>query len=355
VKLNLNCRAPEPLALALALLLVPQCAFAQAVSPIDFGAASLADPRLGVAIATMAELADTPALLARPSSQQFIDDAFARVLATAPQDAIVRAHAGRWRDALRVTQEPFDRTAAYAAVGDLSKNVLRAAGSPSDRLIALGILAQQTFYNARVLRDPGIDGGDRAAIGANDAADNLYDGLKDMRYELASLGFKQWSQSADGAQKIVGTLLGSSFAVPFPPSPAVWVVLLRARTTGFDAARKSEHYWLDVVRFDGSHQTYGGYPNGTQEFGRDAGRLACVPGKELDTTSDRTIPVPPGPASTSAQLADSIEHLCEAANHAGLRYRVRDADDDRLVADLLFRSGVLVGPVLRAAAERLPK
>ncbi len=355
MKLNLNCRALGQSALALVLVLAPQRAFAQAVSPIDYGAASIADPRLGVAIATMAELADTPALLARPSSQQFIDDAFARVLATAPQDAIVRAHVERWRDTLRVTQEPFDRTAAYAAVGDLTKNVLRAAGSPSDKLIALGILAEQTFYNARVLRDPAIDGGDRAAIGANDAADNLFDGLKDMRFQLASLGFNQWSQTADGAQKLVGTLLGSSFAVPFPPSPAVWVVLLRARTTGSDAARKSEHYWLDVIRFDGSHQTYGGYPNGTQEYGRDAGRLSCLVDKELDTTGDRTIPIAPGPGSTSAQLAASIAHFCDAANRSGLRYRVRDADDDKLVADLLFRSGVLVGPVLRAAAERTPR
>jgi hypothetical protein len=352
VKLFVNCRAPRWFAFALAVTLAPQSALAQTVSPIDFDGASLGDPRLGVAIATIDELADTPALLARPSSQQFVDDAFARVLATAPDDAILRSRSERWRDALRVPLSSFDRNAAYAAVGDVSKNVLRAAGSPRDKLIALGILAEQTFYNARVLHDPEVDDGDRAAIGANDAADTIVENLKGMRADLAALDSRRWTQSAEDAQKIVAALLGSSFVVPFPPSPAVWLVLLRTRSTGSDASRKAEHYWLDVVRFDGTHQTYGGYPGGTQTYGHDANRLLCQADKELDAIGDRAIPITPGPGSNSAQLAASIAHLCEAANAAGLRYRVHDADDDRLVADLLFRSGVLVGPILKAAAER---
>jgi hypothetical protein len=42
-------------------------AFAQAVSPIDYGPDSLAAARLGIALATIGELADAPELLARPS------------------------------------------------------------------------------------------------------------------------------------------------------------------------------------------------------------------------------------------------------------------------------------------------
>jgi hypothetical protein len=325
--------------------------FAQAVSPIDYGADSLADPRLGVALAAIAELADSPALLARPSSQQFVDDAFERAGNTVSGDAFVRSHTERWRDALRVTSAPFDRNAAYAAVGDLVKNVLRAAGSPRDKLIALGVLAEQTSYNARVLRDPGVDAGDRAAVGANDAADTLVPGLAGLRGELAALGAKRWSDAAASSEKLVGALLGSTFAVPFPSSPRVWLVLLRARPTPADARRKAEHYWLDIVRYDGTHQTLGAYPNGTTDFAHDAGHLVCAFDKEPDVASDHTIPVSPGLATTSEQLAASLVHLCTAARTAGMHYHVQTADDDRMIADILYRAGVSVAPILKAAAS----
>ena len=213
MKLLVNCRAHargallrvrrslvRALALGFAFAIVARGTFGQAVSPIDFSDAPLADTRIGVAIAAMDELADAPALLARSSSQRFIDDAFARIAQTAPADVGLGAHLVRWRAALRVGERPFDREAAYAAVGELSKSLLRAVGSPRDKLIALGILAEQTSYNARVLRDPAVDGGDRAAIGANDAADGLVPGLRDLRERVATLGYKEWSDVADGAQ-----------------------------------------------------------------------------------------------------------------------------------------------------------
>lgn len=337
-------------ALLAAVAFAPQAALAQAVSPIDFGTASLGDPRLGVAIAVMAELADAPELLARPSSQAFVDDAFARVAEVAPADVLLRSRAERWRDALRVGAGAFDRTAAYNAVGDLSKNLLRAAGAPRDKLIALGILAEQADYNARVLHDPVADGGVRAAIGANDVADTLVPGLRDLRDNLATLGFKHWSEIADGAEKLVVALLGSSLAAPFPASPAVWLVLLRTRTTGVDAARKAEHYWLDIVRFDGTHQTIGAYPDGTTVFDRDTRTLLCALDKETDEVALRTIPVAPGPGTTSAQLATTLLRFCTDERRSGLHYRVKDADDDRFIADVLFRAGVPVTPLLRAAA-----
>jgi hypothetical protein len=354
VSLVCNCRPRwlvRTVALAAAVALAPQVAFAQAVSPIDFGAASLADPRLGVAVAAMAELADTPALLARPSSQQFIDDAFSRIAEAAPTDVPLRSRAERWRDALRVGEGSFDRDAAYTAVGDLSKNLLRAVGAPRDKLIALGILSEQAFYNARVLHDPVADGGVRAAIGANDAADTLIPGLRDLRDRVAMLGFKHWPEIADGAEKIVAALLGSTLSVPFPASPAVWLVLMRTRSTGVDKARKAEHYWLDIVHFDGTHQTIGAYPDGTTAFDHDTRKLVCALDKESDEVSSRTIPVQPGPGTTSAQLATTLVRLCNDARMSGLRYRVKDADDDRFIADALFRAGVAVAPLLRAAVS----
>ena len=129
-------------------------------------------------------------------------------------------------------------------------------------------------------------------------------------------------------------------------------MLLRARPTPADATRKAEHYWLDIVRYDGTHQTLGAYPNGTNDFAHDAGRLVCSVDKEPDVASDHTIPVSPGLATTSAQLAVSLVHLCNGERTAGLHYHVQAADDDRMIADLLYRAGVNVGPILKAAAGR---
>ena len=342
-----NCLA---LACIAAMLLSVRAASAQAVSPIDYDAVSLADPRLGVALATISELADSAALLARPSSQQFVDDTFARVATVAPTDSVLRAHAERWRDTLRVEGSAFDRNAAYAAVSELTKDLLRAVGSPRDHLISLGVLAEQVSYDARVLHDPEIDVGDRAAIGADDSADPIVDGLKGLRAQLAAFAPKQWADVTAVSGKVVAALLGSSFDTPFPPSGRVWLVLLRTRHTNADNQRRAEHYWVDVVRYDGTHQTIGGYPDDTTDYAHDARRLLCGFDRELNEASDRIIPVTPGTATTSEQLATSLVKLCSDERVSGLRYHVVEADDDKMLADILFRSGVLVGPILKEAA-----
>lgn len=326
-------------------------AFAQAVSPLDYSAASLADPRLGIALAALVELADAPALLARPSSQQFVDDTFAEIQQTT-NDASILTHAKDRRNALRAGDNPFDRPLAYADLTGLIKDVLRAAGSPRNKLITLGIFAEQTAYNARVLRDPATDISDRAALGASDVADTLVPDLQGLRTQLAALGPKQWSAVTDTSEKIIAALLGSSLAVPFASSPAVWLVLVRTRPTNADKIRRAQHYWLDVVHYDGTHQTIGGYPDGKNAFDRDARRLLCGLDQESDEVAARTIPVQPGPGTTSAQLAAALARLCNDERLSGIRYHVADADDDRLIADILFRAGVSVAPILRAAAGR---
>ena len=149
----------------------------------------------------------------------------------------------------------------------------------------------------------------------------------------------------------VAAIVGSRFSVPFQPSSAVWLVLLRTRPTSADARRRAEHYWLDIVHFDGAHQTIGAYPSGALDFAHDAAHLLCVNDKERDENGDRAIPVTPGLGQTPAQLASALGCLCDGAAHANLRYRVHDADDDKFVADILFRAGVLVGPLLREAVS----
>jgi hypothetical protein len=348
VKRFVNC-----LVLAAALSATALPAFAQAVSPIEYGPDSLATARLGIAIATIGELADAPELLVRPSSQQFVDDTFAQI-AVATTDVVLRTHGAKRRDTLRVGSGPFDRAAAYAALADETKDILRSIGAGNGKLVAFGILVEHTDYNARVLHDAADDAGYRADIAGDGELDVLVPGLKDLRAKLAAVAPQDWDASATAAETIVAALLGSDFAVPFPRSPAVWLVLLRTRATSADARRHAAHYWLDIVDFDGKHRTVGGYPNGTLAFDRDAGRLVCEFDREPAVATLLTIPVPPGVGSTSAQLATSLLQFCSDERTSGLPYHVADADDDRFVADMLFRSGVVVGPLLRAAVHPSP-
>jgi hypothetical protein len=218
--------------------------------------------------------------------------------------------------------------------------------------VSFGIIAEQTAYNARVLHDATSDKADRLSIGSDGVADPFVPGLRELRAQLAALGGRAWDRTAEIAEQIVGALLGSEFAAPFQPSPAVWLVLLRTRITSADARRHAAHYFIDVVHYDGTHQTIGAYPNGTLAFDRDAAHLTCALDRELDAPVARSVPVSPGLGSSSAQLAEALVHSCTDSQTEGLHYHVASADDDRLIADLLFRNGVSVGPVLRAAVGR---
>ena len=352
MKLFVNCRAyvVAPALLAAACLWSSP-ALPQAVSPIEYDTTALADARLGVAIATMGELADAPELLARPSSLAFIDDTFAQLALT--PDTLLRTRAQRRRDALRIDSiATFDRSAAYAATAELTKDALLAFGATRGGILSFGIVAEQTAYNARVLHDAEADTQDRSTIGKDAVADALVPGLKELRAEVAAPAGHPWASTADLAERIAGALLGSETGVPFPKSPAVWLVVLRVRATSADARRHAAHYYLDVIRYDGRHQTIGGYPDGGLAYDHDTKHLSCGLDREPDGPILRTVPVTPGLGSSSAQLAEGLVRSCAAVGTEGLRYQVASADDDRLMADILFRNGVLVGPVLRAAMSR---
>ncbi len=324
---------------------------AQAVSPIDFGTESLGDVRLGVAIATVAQLVDAPALLARSSSQSFVDDAFAR-LAAATDDARVRADVTRDRDDLRTDgAATFDRARADRDLVALVHDVLHAFAFPRDRLFDVGLLSQQSAYNARVLRSPSTDGEVRHALGAIDVADTLVVGLKALRQRLASVPAGHWSDIATQSGAIVAAILGPSVTPPFPESDAVWLVLFRARPTDIAARRGTPRLFFDVVRFDGTHHTIGAYPAGSGGFTRDAPALVCGFDREGDAASERAIPIVPPPGTTDAQLADELETRCLASAKGTWRYRVSAATDARFIVDLLVNTVPDAASIVRQTAR----
>ncbi len=324
---------------------------AQAVSPIDYGTESLGDVRLGVAIAAVAQLVDAPALLARSSSQSFVDDAFARV-AAATGDARVRADVARDRDDLRPSDaSAFDRAKADGDLVALVHDVLHAFAFPRDRLFDVGLLAQQSAYNARVLRSPSTDAEVRHALGAIDVADTLVAGLKAMRQGLASVPSGRWGDIATESGAIVAAILGPSVTPPFPESDAVWLVLLRARPTAITARRGTPRLFFDVIRFDGTHHTIGAYPAGAGGFTRDAPALVCGFDREGDAASERAIPIVPPPGTTDAQLADELESRCLASAKGTWRYRVAAATDARFIVDLLVNTVPDAAAIVRQTAR----
>ncbi len=325
---------------------------AQVVSPLDFNAASLGDVRLGVALAVMSELVDAPALLVRPSSQSFVDDAFARILAST-NDAVVRARSTAYRDDLR-TQDgaTLDRARADADLTALTRDVLHALPAPRDRLCVVGILAESIAYNARVLRSPTVDADLRKTLGAASIADTLFPGLAEMRSDLAVLHRGRWSEIASVATKIVTAIAGNSSEAPFPANHGVWLVLLRsASVDGMTARRGTPHLWLDIVRFDGTHRAVGAHPEGG-DFARDARRLTCAFDREGNDESERAIPLVPPAGTTDAQLADAFTARCTAEAKSQIPYRVRDASDARFIVDAMLSAGIDAAAVMREATGR---
>lgn len=325
---------------------------AQAVSPIDFGSESLGDVRLGVALAAVTELVDAPELLARPSSQNFIDGTFAR-LSDMASDPLVRGEVSRTREDLRAqTGAAFDRTLADRELAELTRSLLRVLPSPRNRLCTVGLLAEVTAYNARVLRSPSVDAEVRRALGKADVADTLVSGLSALRARVAAEPAGRWTEIARASGSAVAAILGPAGTPPFPETSRVWLVLLRSHPTSADAVRRhTPHLWLDIVRFDGSHRTIGAYPAGGN-FAEDSPHLSCAVDREPNDESERAVPLVPPPATTSAQLASALAARCTAHANSGGPYRVRDASDARFIIDEMLAAGVDAAAVMREAAVR---
>jgi hypothetical protein len=202
----------------------------------------------------------------------------------------------------------------------------------------MGLLSQQSAYNARVLRSPSTDSDVRRALGAIDVADTLVVGLKAMRERLASVPAGHWGEIATQSGAIVAAILGPSVTPPFPESDAVWLVLFRARPTDIAARRGTPRLFFDVVRFDGTHHTIGAYPAGSGGFTHDAPALVCGFDREGDAASERAIPIVPPPGTTDAQLADELETRCLASAKGTWRYRPASATDAHFIVDLLVNT-----------------
>ncbi len=155
---------------------------------IAYAAGARGEAQLGVAIATLAELAEIPRLLAQPDAQAFVDATFARLIETLPGD-------GTRLQALRAEFAPgpeFDRLfrpgGAIAQLGaiqrDLDIGTLHA--------VLVGQLSAQIAYNATVYRDVKSSNQFRGEVEKFDEADAAVPGLAALRAALRRPGATDW-------------------------------------------------------------------------------------------------------------------------------------------------------------------
>jgi len=334
-------------ALIFASIVSPRAPAADSTLPrIAFGAGNRQLARTGVAAAATGELLDAPPLLAAPGGQQFVRETLAQLALLAPADKLRPSFVAVRRE-FDTRDVRFDRARALDAYGALLKKVLDALSNGQRRVFLVGQLTQSIAYNARVLRETEADRY-RATLAGIADADGSSPGLADLRAQLGRLDAADWSASAGLAVRAVAAIVGSPNDVPFPSAPSIWTIVVRSREP---AGRSATHLALDVVWFDGHHQTFSANPDG-DDFSRNADRLQCVRDREPFSSTLHASPlVIPGDRGYDG-LAASFERSCDAFNAQPPAYVVADAGDDRFVAAMLTAAGL---EPKRAMGQSLPK
>jgi len=306
------------------------------VSKIDYGSGSRAVARAGVAGATVAELMDSPPLLAEPDAQNFVDAAFAQLESLATDDEVLRHRYVALRGRLRARDGKFDRAGALVTFQSLTVDLLHALGGQRSGLFLIGTAAQQVEYNARVLREAQTDRDLRKLLGSVDDGDAVFSEIGPLRAKLAALGPEDWKQSETLAHAIVVAILGSADVAPFPPVPGIWTILVRSRPAGSGPAKREvQHVSIDVVWFDGRHRTFAGYPDGGTDFAHDADRLECLRDREPQTGTTHAVPIAPPAGLSYDAVAASFERSCDQIENRPPPYSVSEASDDKLISAML--------------------
>jgi len=337
VKANLNCRR---LAAACALLLAvaaPGGRGAAASSPltrIDFGQGDRELARTGVAAAVVAETLDSLPLLHDPDARVFVEDAFDQLALAAKTEAL-RAKVESVRANFRSRGARFDRAPVLAAYVSLVQGIVNAMTPVHRRIFLAGELAESIEYNARVLREADADHF-RATLARIADADASTPGLADLRAQLGKLESEDWFQSAALSRRAVAAIVGDPATVPFPPAPRIWTIVVRSRVP---AGRDAAHLAVDVVWFDGQHQTFAAQPAGG-DFSKNADTLTCVKNKEPAMGWTHATPLNLSVDASVDAIASSFERSCDAFNLHPPPYVVADAGDDRFVAALLTAAGL---------------
>lgn len=177
-----------------------------AVPHVAYGAGPRADAQFGVAMAAVNQITETPTFLVQTESQEFLDEAFARLDGYLSPDQ--RAVSQQIRTQLRPAGAPLQPYAAGGPMNRLSA-LIGGIGRPTVQRVFVGLLSAQIAHNALSHRDPASGKSFPALLGTFDGVDSAVPGLKEARAALAAADPTDWDDVNRKATTIVDLLMAS--------------------------------------------------------------------------------------------------------------------------------------------------
>ncbi len=186
--------------------------FAEAAFPaMAYDASAIGDARRGLAISTVNEMMESPALLGQRESQEFIDDLVDSLKSTTGDSAVLAAIADvRLQTSVPQQATTFDGASRLDKISaDFGVYFKGLAGERFRRTI-MAQLAAQTYYNASNFQDSNYDAEFRNNIGSIADLDAAIPGMATARQELASAKAGDWLDIRAKSLVIVDLITGST-------------------------------------------------------------------------------------------------------------------------------------------------
>jgi|GEM_PF-6682115 len=179
-----------------------------AVPHVAYGTGPRADAQLGVALATVSQLADTPTFLVQTESQEFLDETFARLDGYLSPDQHATA-LQEIRAQLKPSEAPLQPYAAGGPIYRLAALLRGGIERTTWGRVSVGQLSAQIARNAIFHDDRPMNKSMPAFLGTLDGVDSAVPGLKAARAALASADPTNWDDVNRKATAIVDLLMGS--------------------------------------------------------------------------------------------------------------------------------------------------
>lgn len=157
--------------------------------------------RLGLTFQTVAQMLDSPPLLAQHQSQRFVDEVASEIEEASPE-AISKDLLGSWRASLDVGSD-FDRDKAFGINTQVSDKLVTSLSKPDQSAFFVGMLATQSIYNAIVFRDPSTATEQLGALAQFTALDAEDPAIHDLRVRLASTSTTDWAGQVKAGRALV--------------------------------------------------------------------------------------------------------------------------------------------------------
>lgn len=173
----------------------------QPFARIDYPDGLMGYARLGLTFQTVAQMLDSPTLLAQPQAQAMINEVDAQLRKVAAK-AIDEKLLDSWRASL-VVDSDFDHDKAFGVNQQLSERLVKSMPKQQQSAFFVGMLGTQSVYNAIVFRDSSTTTEQLGALAEFTALDAEDSAIHDLRVRLASVSPTDWSAQVQAGRALV--------------------------------------------------------------------------------------------------------------------------------------------------------